>query len=196
MKIYIIDNSPDKLKYAELFFYGCDDVECVCLDFDVFMHNYDVDCVVSPANAFGVMDGGYDEAIIAYFGQQLQDRVQQYIVDHFYGEQPVGTSFIIDSGRSGCTLIHTPTVRTPQDINEPLVVYQCMRTTLMCAIENNVESILIPLFGGGYGYLHPKLIAELMWNAYEQIKKPPSMIDRAYMEEHDIVIDETGIFRM
>ena len=29
MKIYILDNSPDKLKYAELFFYGCEDVECI-----------------------------------------------------------------------------------------------------------------------------------------------------------------------
>ena len=28
------------------------------------------DCMVSPANSFGLMDGGIDAAITAYFGQQ------------------------------------------------------------------------------------------------------------------------------
>ena len=188
MKIYIIDCSKDKLKYAELYFYDCDDVECVCDRLENFLDNHSVDCIVSPANSFGLMDGGYDLAITEYFGEQLQNRVQQYIIDNFYGEQPVGTSFMIESGIPGCALIHTPSMRTPQIIKDPLVIYQCMRTTLMCAIQNNVKSILIPLFGGGCGEVHPQLISEMMWKAYAQIKNPPQKLGWDYVEDHEIIV--------
>lgn len=187
MKIYIIDNSIDKLKYAELYFFDYKNIECVCLNLDNFLDTYAVECVVSPANSFGLMDGGYDMAITEYFGEQLQKRVQQYIIDVYYGEQPVGTSFIIDSGVPGIQLIHTPTMRTPQPIKEPLVIYQCMRTTLMCAMQNKVKSLLLPLFGGGYGEVPPKLIAKMMREAYEQLNNPPKMLDWGYVEEHEII---------
>ena len=36
-----------------------------------------VDCIVSPANSFGIMDGGIDLAFTKYFGTQLMQRVQQ-----------------------------------------------------------------------------------------------------------------------
>ena len=52
------------------------------------------DCMVSAANSFGLMDGGVDLAITNYFGGSLQSRVQQVILEHYNGEQPVGTSFI------------------------------------------------------------------------------------------------------
>ena len=32
------------------------------------------DCMVSPANSFGLMDGGVDAAITKFFGEQLQER--------------------------------------------------------------------------------------------------------------------------
>ena len=145
MKIYIIDQSFDKIKYAKVYFHGCDNVECVCDELNSFLDKHSVDCIVSPANAFGLMDGGYDLAITEYFGEQLQSRVQQYIIDNYFGEQPVGTSFIIDSGKPGCSVIHTPTMRAPQEIKEPLIIYQCMSTTLMCAIQNgkSVETICV-----------------------------------------------------
>lgn len=189
MKIYIIDRQEQKLQYARLYFYGEPDVECVTIGFEDFINTTPVQCVVSPANSYGLMDGGYDLAITEHFGEQLQHRVQQHIIEHYYGEQPVGTSFIIDTGKDNQKLIHTPTMRTPQIIREPLIVYQCMRTTLMCAYENHIESILLPLFGGGCGDVHPKLIAEMMWKAYDQLRKPPKKLDWNYAEDHEIYIE-------
>ena len=43
--------------------------------YGIFEH-IDFDCINSPANSFGLMDGGIDEAITMYFGQQMMDRVQ------------------------------------------------------------------------------------------------------------------------
>ena len=188
MKIYIINRGEVQLRYVKLYFHGEPNVECVAAEFDEFLRSNPVQCIVSPANAFGLMDGGYDLAITHYFGDQLQKRVQQHIIEHYYGEQPVGSSFMIDTGKEGRNLIHTPTMRTPQPIKDPLVIYQCMRTTLMCAYENNVDSILIPLFGGGCGEVHPKLIAEMMWKAYDQIHNPPKRLDWDYVEEHEICL--------
>lgn len=46
------------------------------------------DCLVSPANSFGMMDGGMDAAIINFFGRGLEEKVQQRILDNYLGEQP------------------------------------------------------------------------------------------------------------
>lgn len=186
MKMYILDRSRSTTRYAGLYFGGYENVEVVNAEFEDFMRTYPVDCVVSPANAYGLMDGGYDLAITRYFGDQLQQRVQQYIVDNLYGEQPVGTSIIVDAGRNGQRLIHTPTMRTPSEIKDPCLIYHCMRSTLICAYENNVESIVIPFFGGGCGNLHPNIVAKMMWKAYVQIHNPPQKLDWDYAYSQEI----------
>lgn len=179
-KIYLLERDARKCSFFHLYFDSAPEAETVLDDFFRFMETCTVQCVVSPANAFGLMDGGYDLAITRWFGDQLQKRVQQYILDHFWGEQPVGTSFLLDAGRDGQLLIHTPTMRTPQRILDPRVIYQCMRTTLMCAAEHSVESIVIPLFGGSTGGVRPQLAAEMMWRAYRQLRDPPERLDWAY----------------
>ena len=185
-KICLLERDLRKCKFLELYFDSAPEVEIVCDEFQHFMEMRQVQCVVSPANAFGLMDGGYDLAITEWFGDQLQKRVQQHIIDHFYGEQPVGTSFLIDAGRDGHALIHTPTMRTPQRILDPQVIYQCMRTTLMCAAEYSIESIVIPMFGGLAGGVRPQLVADMMRRAYQQLKNPPERIDWNYVEEIEI----------
>src|SRR5688572_6404503 len=55
----------------------------------------DFDMIVSPANSFGLMDGGFDGALTKKYGRQLQERVQSHIARIFAGEQPVGTAFIL-----------------------------------------------------------------------------------------------------
>ena len=115
----------------EMYFDRIENVEIVHNEFSDFMNTHEIECVVSPANSFGLMDGGYDLAIIEWFGYELMERVQKFITEYFYGEQPVATSFSIYTGYKQIKLIHTPTMREPESIKEPLVIYQCMRTTLI-----------------------------------------------------------------
>ena len=186
MKIYLIERDYRKWVFLKTYF-DHEDVELVNDTFENFMKQNKVQCVVSPANSFGLMDGGYDLAITEWFGVQLQERVQQYIIEHFYGEQPVGTSFIIKANKDSQYLIHTPTMQTPQLIEDPRVIYQCMRTTLIEARKNNIESILIPMFGGSCGGIKPKIVAKMMWAAYTQLKNPPSKIDWYYAAEIELL---------
>ena len=176
MKIYLLERDSDGAEALKAAFRG-EDVEVVHDDFEHFMQTHRVSCVVSPANSYGLMDSGYDRAITDWFGDQLPQRVQKYILEHYYGEQPVASAFLIDAGRDGQTLIHTPTMRVPGKILDPSVVYQAMRCTLMVALEHKVESIVIPIFGGLTGGVPMTLAAKLMWLGYRSIVDPIIEID-------------------
>ena len=72
------------------------------------------DCMVSAANSFGLMDGGVDLSIIKFFGSALMKKVQAQILQDYLGEQPVGTSIIVETGHIKHPFIaHTPTMRVP-----------------------------------------------------------------------------------
>lgn len=131
----------------------------------------DIDCIVSPANAYGLMDGGLDKAISNYYEGHSIDigREVRYLIRNYYhGEQPV-TSALYVSFACAPDLIHCPTMRTPMRIDDPMIVYYCMRNTLMCAEDNNVKTILIPAFGGATGGVNPETISRLMLAAYKQL---------------------------
>lgn len=186
MKIYIIEKDFNKFKYLKVYFGDLENVILVNNDFESFIKENKVQCVVSPANSFGLMDGGYDLALTNWYGNQLQERVQKYIIDNYYGEQPVGSSFIIETNKDNQLLIHTPTMRIPERIKDEKVIYQCMRTTLMLAKDNNIESILIPMFGGSAGGVNPQTIAKLMRLAYDQLQDKPNKIDWDYADKIEI----------
>lgn len=128
-----------------------------------------IDCLVSPANSYGMMDGSYDKALTNILGIECENKVQSIIKKYFLGEQPICTSFIIDTPINGVKLIHTPTMRVPSVIKEPEIVYHCTRSTLICALENDVKTIVLPAFGNAVGEVDSKTCAQYMYNAYKQI---------------------------
>ncbi len=182
MKLDLVTNSAGMAEAWEDAFRGYKGVTAHCCDFRTFIGQHpEVDAVVSPANAYGLMDGNYDRAISEEFGPALAERVRAVILEQFCGEQPVGTSFSVPiPGREDILLIHTPTMRAPSPIVDPLVVYQCMRTTLMEAMRTSRQRIVVPAFGGACGFLPFKKIAMLMWEAYLQIADPPTEITWEY----------------
>ena len=172
IKVYLLDinnNFTDALKKE---FKPYEEVEVVNDDFTHFMDTHkDIKCIVSPANSFGYMDGGYDVAITDYFGNEVQKEVRKYIDKHLFGEQPIATSIMLNIPNTDKKLIHTPTMRLPSPIKDPFIVYQCMRTTMMMVISNNIKSVVIPAFGGLTGRLSPKIVAKYMVEGYRQIKE-------------------------
>ena len=74
-------------------------------------------------------------------------------------------------------------MRVPSKIKDERVIYQCMRTTLITAKQNNIENILIPMFGGLTGKIHPHTIAKMMKLAYDQIQEPPKELTWDYVRK-------------
>jgi O-acetyl-ADP-ribose deacetylase (regulator of RNase III) len=142
------------------------------------------DCLVSPANSFGMMDGGVDAAIIKFFGISLMERVQQKILDDYRGEQLVGTSFIIETGHPQHPfLAHTPTMRVPMQIVGTDIPYVAMWAMLLAVEQHNrhadcqISTIACPGFGTGIGRIPPDEAARQMALAYDHFIYPPKFLN-------------------
>jgi O-acetyl-ADP-ribose deacetylase (regulator of RNase III) len=142
------------------------------------------DCLVSPANSFGMMDGGVDAAITKFFGVSLMERVQQKIVDDYLGEQSVGTSFIIDTGNPQYPfLAHTPTMRVPMQIVGTDIPYIAMWAMLLAVEQHNrhhdrqIKTIACPGLGTGIGRILPDESARQMALAYDHFIYPPKFLN-------------------
>ena len=131
------------------------------------------DAVVSPANAFGFMDGGLDYALSQRFGWQLQTQVQQHIKALAEGELLVGQALVIPTGDAIIPyLISAPTMRVPMNFNIPTSVnaYLAMKAVLIKAMQHEqVTSVAIPGLCTGAGRMPPETAARQMWYAYQEI---------------------------
>jgi O-acetyl-ADP-ribose deacetylase (regulator of RNase III) len=104
------------------------------------------DCMVSAANSFGLMDGGVDLAIVRFFGDALRERVAARIADEYLGEQPVGTSLIIETGNPAHPYIaHTPTMRLPMRVARTDYAYLAMWAMLLAVRRHNRASVQPPI---------------------------------------------------
>jgi O-acetyl-ADP-ribose deacetylase (regulator of RNase III) len=82
---------------------------------DFFSRN--ADAMVSPANSFGIMDGGLDAAIRAVLGGQVESRVQAAILERHHGELPVGLAEIVPTAHPRWPyLVVAPTMRVPENV--------------------------------------------------------------------------------
>ena len=204
MKIYLLDINKDMCDAWHRCFdpATAGNIEIVNNSFAGFMSKHPgIEAIVSPANSFGLMNGGYDKAITDYFGTGLMKTVQAKILDKWLGLQPVGTSIsvpIIDcicykDYKKAVTyhpiLIHTPTMIAPESIIDPSIVFHCMRSSIIEANNQGASSIVIPAFGGCAGKLSFDTIAEMMKLAYLQVFKPPIKLDWRYARHiHNLIM--------
>lgn len=171
MKLILVDKNQELCQAWSAAFRPFPEVEIVHGSFESVP---EYDCMVSPANSFGLMDGGIDAAIIKYFGPQLQMRVLDAVRQHWHGEQPVGTSMLVPTGHPRHPwLAHTPTMRVPEPIKSADVVYSAMRAMLIACIKECIGVVLCPGLGTLTGRVAPKPAAELMALAYDTINTPP-----------------------
>jgi O-acetyl-ADP-ribose deacetylase (regulator of RNase III) len=163
---------------------------------DKFQNIKTFDCIVSPANSFGLMDGGVDLAIIKFFGKELENSVQRYIVKNYDGEQPIGSTFIIETkNKVHPYLAHTPTMRIPSIISDTENVYYAMKGMLSAVKKFNdphqkIKTVLCPGLGTATGRVSPKIAAQQMLLAYTFHKKPPEEINWEYAKNKDYEIKQ------
>jgi len=142
------------------------------------------DCLVSPANSFGMMDGGMDAAIIKFFGSSLMERVQERILTNYLGEQPVGTSMIVETGHPKHPfLAHTPTMRVPMSIKGTDIPYVAMWAMLLAVRHHNqhaqkkIVCVACPGLGTGIGRVPYSEAARQMALAYNHFLYPPKHLN-------------------
>lgn len=182
-KLILCDFSEELCNEWKVSFKDFPEVE---IQHGIFEH-IDFDCINSPANSFGLMDGGIDEAITMYFGQEMMDRVQEMIIRKYAGEQPVGTSEIIIGGiKNGKYqfVSHTPTMIIPELINNTDNVYMAMKAMLLAVEKHNakpnqehkIKTLVCSGLGTGAGRVPFKKAATDMAKAYRTFKVRPKAL--------------------
>lgn len=184
--LILIDHGEALVQAWREAFDGIDGVEVVRDDF----FTRPADAMVSPANSFGIMDGGLDLAIRHELGFHVETRVQRAILDLYHGELPVGAAVSVPTDHASWPwLIAAPTMRIPENIAQTLHPYLAFRAVLLevkrlRAAGYAIDSVVCPGLGTGIGRVEPRRCAALMRVAYLSLSKPARI--PSYSEIHDV----------
>ena len=157
------------------------------------------DAFVTAGNAFGIMTAGIDAAVVRYFGESLIRRVQQRIMDDFFGEQPVGTAFVLPTEHPSIPfLVHAPTMRVPCSIAGTDKVYNATWAAFLAIHAHNrgagrkIEVAAMPAMGTGFGGVPYDEAARQMAAAYRHSREPPQRLDWDFVVERQKAIHYDG----
>jgi O-acetyl-ADP-ribose deacetylase (regulator of RNase III) len=160
--------------WAEVFAEN-DSIRVECGDF----FSEPADALVSPANSFGIMDGGLDLAIRGQLGGDLQRRVHSVIVERHHGELPVGVAEVVATGNERWPyLVVAPTMRVPEPVGSTLNAYLAFRAALVAVRSFNdtaeapIRSLVVPGLGTGIGGMEARRCAAQMRVAFDQVAGP------------------------
>jgi O-acetyl-ADP-ribose deacetylase (regulator of RNase III) len=152
------------------------------------------DAMVSPANSFGIMDGGLDLAIRTQLGGDIQRRVQSVILERYHGEMPVGTAEIVETASDRWRfLVVAPTMRVPEPVSNTLNAYLSFRAILVAVRRFNevvprIRSLLVPGLATGVGGMDARRCAAQMRVAFDQAGGPARIpsIDMIHRVHHKL----------
>ena len=166
MKLILVDTEPQLCAAWRTAFAGLDEVHVHNGPFQALLGTYD--CFVSPANSFGLMDGGIDAEIIDAFGPALEERVQDEIWRAYRGEQPVGTCLLVPTGDPRCPwLAHCPTMRVPMEVSWTNHAYAALLAALTAAGNAGIQVLACPGLGTHTGRIPPDVAARQMRYAHD-----------------------------
>jgi O-acetyl-ADP-ribose deacetylase (regulator of RNase III) len=153
------------------------------------------DCFVTAGNAFGMMTAGIDAAVVRRFGESLMTRVQHHIMDRWYGEQPIGTGFVVETGDESLPfIILAPTMRVPGSIEGTDKVYCATWAAILEAQFHNgrseqpIRTLAFPAMGTGFGGMSFDEAARQMAAAWRHYLDPPHRLDWDFVIERTLSI--------
>jgi O-acetyl-ADP-ribose deacetylase (regulator of RNase III) len=149
------------------------------------------DALVSPANAFGFMDGGIDMLYSQRFGWDLQERLQARIRSAHHGELLVGAAEIVPTFGVPSFLIAAPTMRVPMILPEDTIApYLAARAVLLLVkhgrlpdgapVSDVVSRVAFPGLGTGIGRVPPERCARQVRAAIDDVLLEASPFPRSW----------------
>ncbi|MEK8132903.1 hypothetical protein WMW72_33980 [Paenibacillus filicis] len=141
----------------------------------------DWDCLITPGNSYGIMDGGFDLRAAKFFGPELEPRVRSNIFAVHAGIQPVGTSLIVPTDNQNHPFLsYTPTMRVPMPIVGTINVFLAMKAALQTISHHNdfaggkwrIRKVICPGLGTATGHVSYEVAAYQMRLAYDVVSDP------------------------
>lgn len=150
----------------------------------------DADALISPANSFGIMDGGLDHAIREALGYSVARAVKEVILERHHGELPIGCAEVVPTEHPRWPfLIVAPTMRIPESVASTVNAYTAFRAVLLAARRHAaaggapIRSLVCPGLGTGIGCLEPRRCAAQMRVAFLAIAGPARIPSFASIHE-------------
>ena len=164
--LHLVDCDPAVHDALRAGFAGCEAVQVTEGDLLAVAEN----TVVSPANAYGFMDGGIDALYLQRFGPGLQRRLHELIARLPHGYLPVGEAVVIETRDSHIPwMIVAPTLFNARDGSGVAEVERAMAAILRRAHRNRrvIRRVYCPGLGTGVGRLDPERAAQAMAAGYQ-----------------------------
>lgn len=138
------------------------------------------DCIVAPSNSYGIMvdkdkNKNYQTILktVNLLLNNIEPRVKNIINNIYYGEQPVGTSFLVETNDKRFKyMAHTPILCYKENISQTNNAYISFRALLVAILNHNkvsnnkIQSIVCSSFCTGSGRMNPERAARQMRVAY------------------------------
>lgn len=162
-------------------------VRCYFVKSDVkdLVNDYAINCIVSPANSLGFMDGGIDMIYMQLFpGIQttVQDRIKTFDITTALGRYvlPIGSAMLVKTGSQQVPLLAcVPTMFLPENITTTRNVYWAIRALLRLCKQSFFASehtgcdyrivVAVPCMGTGVGRLTGEASAQQVKEALQDI---------------------------
>lgn len=130
----------------------------------------DANALVSPANSFGIMDGGLDGKLRDVLGESTERSLRSRIDREYFGELPVGLAIVIETGHHQFPyLISAPTMRVPGNVAATVNAYHAMKAAVNAAKAFPADMRLaVPGLCSLTGGMTPEQVARQMRIAYER----------------------------
>lgn len=171
MIIQLVDRNKEMCDAWAKEFMDCDDVVTFCGDFFA----PETDCIVSPANSFGFMDGGLDGVITKRLGRLTEANVKAAIAKRPMKELLVGETVLVETGNKDIPYcISAPTMRVPMILKGTPNVYIASKAIFNTLLD--IKSVGLPIhkvtisgLGTGVGQVPFDVCANQMKMAYDEI---------------------------
>lgn len=176
-RLILLDRSEALVEAWDQVFEDDDRVEAIRGDF----FDHPADAMLSPANSFGIMDGGLDLAIRDRLGFAVERRLRRQIVDRFHGELPVGMALVVPTEHEQWPfLVSAPTMRVPEPVPHTLNAFLAFRAALVAIWQHNkdpdatpIRSLVCPGLATGIGHMSPRRCAGQMRAAWREVDGRP-----------------------
>jgi O-acetyl-ADP-ribose deacetylase (regulator of RNase III) len=167
MKLVLVDKEPALVDYWKKEFAVYPEVDIVCGDIISLAQN----AIVSPANSYGLMDGGIDLLYLQYFGIQIQDCVRDAISKRQEGYLPVGASIVVNTGHPKIQyLVVSPTMLVPEEVPAGNCFFAMNAALRAASSIAGITHLYCPGLGTGVGRIPFDEAAIEMRNAYRNWK--------------------------
>jgi O-acetyl-ADP-ribose deacetylase (regulator of RNase III) len=168
MNLHLIDDNADVADALAFAFKSHEEVKVANGDLLGLANN----CVVSPANSQGFMDGGIDRAFVSFFGAGIEFKIREIVGRTHGGWISVGSGTVVNTGHAVIPyLLVAPTMEQPEMV-DALNAYRAMRAILRIAAAHAEigRAVFCPGLCTGVGGVCPSVAAGEMLRAYNDWK--------------------------